>query len=41
LWVDPAADLALIVLTDRKFGDWAYQPWPALSDEVLREFAAD
>ena len=23
LWVDPAADLALVLLTDRKFGDWA------------------
>ena len=41
LWVDPAADLALVVLTDRDFGDWAYEPWPALSDEVLREFSAD
>jgi CubicO group peptidase (beta-lactamase class C family) len=41
LWVDPAVDLALVVLTDRKFGDWAYEPWPAVSDEVLREFAAD
>lgn len=41
LWVDPGADLALVVLTDRNFGDWAYSPWPALSDEVLSEFAAD
>ncbi|MGV0848599.1 serine hydrolase domain-containing protein [Mycolicibacterium phlei] len=41
LWVDPAADLALVVLTDRDFGDWAYEPWPALSDEVLREFGPD
>jgi CubicO group peptidase (beta-lactamase class C family) len=41
LWVDPAADLALVVLTDRNFGDWAYPLWPALSDEVLREFGAD
>ncbi|MCT7660295.1 serine hydrolase domain-containing protein [Mycobacterium deserti] len=41
LWVDPQADLALVVLTDREFGEWAYEPWPALSDEVLREFAAD
>jgi CubicO group peptidase (beta-lactamase class C family) len=40
LWVDPAADLALVVLTDRNFGDWAYPRWPALSDEVLREFEA-
>ena len=41
LWVDPDADLALVVLTDRDFGDWTYPLWPALSDEVLREFEAD
>ncbi|RAV16347.1 serine hydrolase [Mycolicibacterium sp. GF69] len=41
LWVDPQADLALVVLTDRDFGEWAYERWRALSDEVLREFAAD
>jgi CubicO group peptidase (beta-lactamase class C family) len=41
LWVDPAADLALVVLTDRNFGDWAYPLVPAVSDEVLREFATD
>lgn len=41
LWVDPDADLALVVLTDRAFGDWTYRLWPAISDEVLREFAAD
>lgn len=40
LWVDPDADLALLVLTDRDFGEWAYPCWPALSDEVLREFGA-
>jgi CubicO group peptidase (beta-lactamase class C family) len=41
LWADPDADLALVVLTDRDFGEWAYRPWRALSDGVLREFAAD
>jgi CubicO group peptidase (beta-lactamase class C family) len=41
LWVDPDADLALVVLTDRNFGDWAYDLWPTLSDGVLREFAGD
>jgi CubicO group peptidase (beta-lactamase class C family) len=41
LWLDPDADLALVVLTDRNFGDWAYPRWPALSDEVLREFGPD
>jgi CubicO group peptidase (beta-lactamase class C family) len=40
LWVDPDADLALVVLTNRNFGDWAYELWPALSDGVLREFGA-
>jgi CubicO group peptidase (beta-lactamase class C family) len=34
LWVDPDAGLALGVLTDREFGDWAKEAWPALSDEV-------
>jgi CubicO group peptidase (beta-lactamase class C family) len=38
LWVDPDGDVALVVLCDRDFGDWAYSRWPALSDEVLREF---
>ncbi|MGX9792316.1 serine hydrolase domain-containing protein [Mycobacterium sp. MMS18-G62] len=41
LWVDPDADVALVVLTDRNFGEWAYPLWPALSDEVLREFAGN
>lgn len=36
LWVDPAADAALVVLADREFGPWALKAWPALSDEVLR-----
>ena len=35
LWVDPDAGLALGVLTDREFGDWAKDAWPALSDAVL------
>lgn len=35
LWVDPAVDVALAVLTDRAFGPWALEAWPALSDEVL------
>jgi CubicO group peptidase (beta-lactamase class C family) len=35
LWVDPAADLALAVLTDRDFGPWALEAWPAMADAVL------
>jgi CubicO group peptidase (beta-lactamase class C family) len=40
MWVDPAADLALVVLTDRDFDQWTYPLWPAVSDGVLREFRA-
>jgi len=39
--VDPDAALALVVLTDRPFGDWAHDVMPALSDEVLRDYRAD
>ena len=35
LWVDPAARLATIALTDRDFGPWAASAWPAFSDAVL------
>ncbi len=37
LWVDPDAGLALAVLTDEEFGDWAREAWPRLSDAVLSE----
>jgi CubicO group peptidase (beta-lactamase class C family) len=37
LWVDPEADLALGVLSDREFGDWAREAWPRLSDAVYDE----
>ena len=35
IWADPLAKLALVVLTDRDFGDWALPAWPALADAVL------
>ncbi|CAN5368196.1 serine hydrolase domain-containing protein [soil metagenome] len=41
IWADPVASLALVVLTDRDFGDWALPLWPAISDGVLREFGGD
>ncbi|WP_019969958.1 serine hydrolase [Mycobacterium sp. 141] len=41
LWVDPDADAALVVLTDRNFGEWTYPLWPAISDGVLREIGSD
>jgi CubicO group peptidase (beta-lactamase class C family) len=35
-WVDPVARVAVAVLTDRPFGPWAVEAWPAYSDAVLR-----
>jgi CubicO group peptidase (beta-lactamase class C family) len=40
LWVDPEARVALAVLTDREFAEWAKEAWPRLSDAVLAEYAA-
>ncbi|SED43790.1 serine hydrolase domain-containing protein [Rhodococcus koreensis] len=37
LWVDPAAGLACVALTDRDFGDWAKPVWTELSDGILSE----
>jgi CubicO group peptidase (beta-lactamase class C family) len=37
IWVDPDADLGLVVLTDRDFGDWALDLWPEISDRVLSD----
>jgi CubicO group peptidase (beta-lactamase class C family) len=39
VWVDPVADLALIVLSDRPFGAWAAATWPPLADEVVAAYA--
>ena len=38
LWVDPSITLGLVCLTDREFGQWAIEAWPALSDAVLAEW---
>jgi CubicO group peptidase (beta-lactamase class C family) len=40
LWIDPVAGIALGVLTDRRFGDWAVEAWPTLADDVLAETSA-
>jgi CubicO group peptidase (beta-lactamase class C family) len=42
-WFDPAADCALVALTDRNFDDWrdeALARWPELSDAVIHEVTA-
>jgi CubicO group peptidase (beta-lactamase class C family) len=41
IWADPEATLALVVLTDRDFGQWALPIWPALADAVISECRAD
>ncbi len=41
IWTDPQADLALIVLTDRDFGEWSLPLWPALADAVISGYRAD
>jgi CubicO group peptidase (beta-lactamase class C family) len=41
IWADPDLDLALVVLTDRDFGEWALPLWPALSDAVISEYRGD
>jgi CubicO group peptidase (beta-lactamase class C family) len=41
LWVDPAAGVACASLTERAFGDWAKEAWPALSDAVLAELGRE
>ncbi|WP_441246238.1 serine hydrolase domain-containing protein [Kitasatospora sp. McL0602] len=37
LWVDPTAGAACIALTDRDFGPWSAEAWPAFTDAVLAE----
>ncbi|RSS82077.1 serine hydrolase [Streptomyces sp. WAC06614] len=39
LWVDPDARAACVALTDRAFGPWAVEAWPAFTDAVLAELA--
>jgi CubicO group peptidase (beta-lactamase class C family) len=39
LWVDPEAAAAAVVLSDRAFGQWAVDAWPAFTDAVLAEVA--
>src|SRR5690348_16486738 len=37
LWVDPELGAACAVLTDKEFGDWAIDAWPAFNDAVVGE----
>jgi CubicO group peptidase (beta-lactamase class C family) len=40
LWVDPVLDVALVCLTDREFGPWSLEAWPALSDALIERLPA-
>ena len=35
LWVDPELGAACVVLTDRRFGDWAVQAWTPYNDGIV------
>jgi CubicO group peptidase (beta-lactamase class C family) len=37
LWVDPELGVACALLTDKEFGTWAVEAWPAFNDAVLAE----
>jgi CubicO group peptidase (beta-lactamase class C family) len=39
IWADPKAQLAMVALTDRDFGEWALDLWPAISDAVIVEYS--
>lgn len=41
IWADPVIGRALVVLTDRDFGDWVTPHWPALADAVVSEYGRD
>lgn len=35
MWIDPASEMACVVLTDELFGPWAVDRWPSFSDAVI------
>ncbi|MEM7140548.1 MAG: serine hydrolase domain-containing protein [Actinomycetota bacterium] len=35
VWIDPVAHCTVVALTDRAFGPWAAEAWPAFADAVL------
>ena len=37
LWVDPVADVACVMLSNREFTEWGMDHWPAFNDAVLAE----
>lgn len=37
LWVDPVADVACVMLSNREFTEWGMEFWPTFNDAVLAE----
>ena len=37
LWVDPVADVACVMLSNREFTEWGLEHWPTFNDAVLAE----
>ncbi len=37
LWVDPVADVACVMLSNREFTEWGMEFWPSFNDAVLAE----
>ncbi|MFM8388591.1 MAG: serine hydrolase [Actinomycetota bacterium] len=37
LWVDPVADVACVMLSNREFTEWGMEFWPPFNDAVLAE----
>ena len=35
VWIDPVAEIGLVLLTDREFGAWGLGTWPPFSDAVI------
>jgi CubicO group peptidase (beta-lactamase class C family) len=41
IWVDPVVDRGIVCLTDRAYGPWALEAWPAIADRLVASLAAD
>jgi CubicO group peptidase (beta-lactamase class C family) len=35
MWVDPVADVACVMITEREFDEWGMEHWPTFNDAVL------
>ena len=40
MWIDPDTGLACVILTDRDWGEWAVDRWPAMNEDVLSVYGS-